>query len=78
MGEIVRGGCSFAMMRNAFVADSALSSPEGVLAAIRHELDRLSHRSDEAVRADREALLARIQASMRTSTPAVRSGRCGA
>ncbi len=61
MGEIVRGGCSFAMMRNAFVADSALSSPEGVLAAIRHELDRLSHRSDEAVRSDREALLARIQ-----------------
>ena len=62
MGEIVRGGCSFAMMRNAFVADSASSSPARVLSAIRHELDRLSHRaSDEVVRSDREALLARIQ-----------------
>jgi hypothetical protein len=60
MGEIVRGGCSFAMMRNAFVADAALSSPEGVLAAIRRELDRLTHRDDEEVRADREALVARV------------------
>ena len=38
MAEIVRGGCAFAMMRNAFVADAALSSPGTVLAAIRGEL----------------------------------------
>ncbi len=61
MGEIVRGGCSFALMRNAFVADAALSSPEGVLAAIRRELARLAARPGVEVRADREALLARIR-----------------
>lgn len=60
MGEIVRGGCSFAMMRNAFVADAALTSPEGVLAAIRRELHVLARRSDEEVGADREALVDRI------------------
>ena len=62
MGEIVRAGCSFAMMRNAFVADAAESSPEGVLAAIRHELDRLSLRTAVQVGSDREELLARIHA----------------
>ena len=60
MGEIVRGGCSFSMMRNAFVTDAAHSSPERLLVAIRRELDRLSRRSDDEVGADREALLARI------------------
>jgi riboflavin biosynthesis pyrimidine reductase len=60
MGEIVRGGCSFAMMRNAFVADSALSSPAVVLASIRHELARLSRRDIGQVADDRSALLARI------------------
>jgi hypothetical protein len=58
MGEIVRAGCSFAMMRNAFVADAFLSSPEAVLTAIRRELSRLATRSEESVRADRLALLA--------------------
>ena len=51
MGEIVRGGCSFALMRNAFVADAALSSPEGVLAAIRRELARLAARRGRRGRA---------------------------
>jgi len=61
MGEIVRGGCSFAMMRNAFVADAPLSSPESVLAAVRTELDRLAQRTGEDVATDREDLLARIE-----------------
>jgi hypothetical protein len=60
MGEIVRAGCSFAMMRNSFVADAALSSPEGVLAAIRLELDRLARRTCDAVETDRDELIARI------------------
>ena len=60
MGEIVRGGCAFAMMRNAFVADAALTSPEAVLAAIRLELARLSRRDADEVADDRSALLARI------------------
>jgi hypothetical protein len=62
MGEIVRSGCSFAMMRHAFTSDAALSSPEAVLAAIRLELDRLAGRSAEQVLADRDELLARIHA----------------
>jgi hypothetical protein len=60
MGEIVRGGCAFAMMRNAFVADAAQSSPEAVLAAIRVELAGLARRDAAQVAADREALVARI------------------
>jgi hypothetical protein len=60
MGDIVRSGCAFAMMRNAFVADAALSSPESVLAAIHRELARLAGRQAGEVAADREALLARI------------------
>jgi hypothetical protein len=58
MGEIVRAGCSFAMMRNAFVADAVLSSPDAVLTAIRRELSRLAARSEHSVLADRRALLA--------------------
>jgi hypothetical protein len=60
MGEIVRGGCAFAMMRNAYVADAARTSPEAVLGAIRAELGRLSAREPGEVAADREALLQRI------------------
>jgi hypothetical protein len=60
MGDITRSGCAFAMMRNAFVADSALSSPEAVLAAIRAELRRLADRDADEVGSDREALLSRI------------------
>lgn len=60
MGEIVRGGCDFAMMRNAYVADAALTSPEAVLGAIRVELGRLSARAAGEVATDRAALLERI------------------
>ena len=60
MGEIVRGGCDFAMMRNAYVADAALTSPEAVLGAIRVELVRLSARAAGEVATDRAALLERI------------------
>ncbi len=60
MGEIVRAGCAFSMMRNAFVADAALSSPIAVLAAVRRELALLERRDGVAVAADRVALLERI------------------
>lgn len=61
MGEIVRAGCGFAMMRNAFVADSLLSSPEQVLAALRLELSRLAERPGAVVQRDRQALVDRIR-----------------
>jgi hypothetical protein len=61
MGEIVRSGCAFSMMRNSFLADSALSSPESVLASIRAELARLHARTPPHVEQDRTLLLARIR-----------------
>jgi len=62
MGDIVRAGCAFSMMRNAFVADAAMSSPARVLAAIRTELERLEHRDAGQVDTDRAALLACVAA----------------
>ena len=60
MGEIVRGGCAFAMMRNAFVADAAVSSPASVLAAIRGELAGWRVAAPTRLPRTARALLARI------------------